>query len=70
MNFKNFLNEAIRLRRVKISNGVVGPYMGKTGTMVFSKVLDNDLRYYVIELDLPVKGIDVIIVYNGDFDFV
>ena len=65
MDFKDFLSEASS-KRVKIQNGNA---KGHSGTIVFSKKL-GDVRYYVVELDQSVKGEDVVIVYNGDYDFI
>ena len=72
MNFKNFLTEGVIKKRVKIMDG---QFKGSTGTAVFTK-LDDDLRYYVIELDSDVKDkgrnddyIGVVVIYNGEFDW-
>jgi hypothetical protein len=53
-------------QKIKIEEG---EYKGKTGTIVFSKVTHGDVRYYVVELDTAVKGVEVCIVYNGEYDF-
>ena len=66
MGFKDFLSEGTLKKRVKIEDG---EYKGQTGLMVFSKIAHSDTRYYVVELDQPVKGVEVVIVLNGEYDF-
>jgi hypothetical protein len=68
MNFKNYLNEgSLRAKKTKVKI-TDGPYEGNEGLFVFSGVTFHDVRYYVIELDHPVKGVEVVIVHNGEFD--
>ena len=65
MNLKQFLNEANK--KVKI---VKGDFSGSTGKITFSKEFSSDSRYhyFVVELDAPVKGTEVAIVWDGEFD--
>jgi hypothetical protein len=65
MSFKKFLDEGYS-KKIKIQEG---DFTGQIGKIVFSKEAHSERRYYVVELDHPVKGVEVVIVFNGEFDY-